>query len=129
MRILALPRARFTREFFSAALLVFNPWVSIHYLIGRVVCGRFGPSVTVPLFTGGRNRAQLAVARAVSDETIANYRPDGFERFSGSGGSTGGAESFSDATGRLRTALSWQRGVRLKLRTTATKPGWSLISK
>jgi multidrug efflux system outer membrane protein len=33
-----------------------------------------GPSVTFPLFTGGRNRAQLAVAHATYDRTLANYR-------------------------------------------------------
>jgi multidrug efflux system outer membrane protein len=33
-----------------------------------------GPSVQVPLFTGGRNRAQLEAARAVYDATVANYR-------------------------------------------------------
>ena len=33
-----------------------------------------GPSVNLPLFTGGRNRAQLAVARAAYDGTVANYR-------------------------------------------------------
>jgi multidrug efflux system outer membrane protein len=33
-----------------------------------------GPSVTVPIFTGGRNRSQLAGARAAFDETVANYR-------------------------------------------------------
>jgi outer membrane protein, multidrug efflux system len=33
-----------------------------------------GPSVTLPLFTGGRNRSQLAAARASFDETVANYR-------------------------------------------------------
>lgn len=33
-----------------------------------------GPSVTLPLFTGGRNRSQLANARAAFDETVANYR-------------------------------------------------------
>jgi multidrug efflux system outer membrane protein len=34
----------------------------------------FGPSVSFPLFTGGRNRAQLAAARAAYDATVANYR-------------------------------------------------------
>jgi outer membrane protein, multidrug efflux system len=34
----------------------------------------FGPSVSLPLFTGGRNRAQLAAARAAYDATVANYR-------------------------------------------------------
>jgi len=33
-----------------------------------------GPSVTLPIFTGGRNRSQLAQSRAVFDETVANYR-------------------------------------------------------
>ncbi len=33
-----------------------------------------GPSLELPVFTGGRNRAQLALARATYDETIANYR-------------------------------------------------------
>jgi multidrug efflux system outer membrane protein len=33
-----------------------------------------GPSVNFPLFTGGRNRAQLAVARAAYAGTVANYR-------------------------------------------------------
>jgi multidrug efflux system outer membrane protein len=34
----------------------------------------FGPSVSLPLFTGGRNRAQLASARAAYDAAVANYR-------------------------------------------------------
>ena len=34
----------------------------------------FGPSVSFPIFTGGRNRSQLAGARASFDETVANYR-------------------------------------------------------
>jgi NodT family efflux transporter outer membrane factor (OMF) lipoprotein len=33
-----------------------------------------GPSLELPLFTGGRNRAQLAFARASYNETVANYR-------------------------------------------------------
>ena len=33
-----------------------------------------GPSLELPLFTGGRNRAQLAFARASYKETVANYR-------------------------------------------------------
>ncbi|HEX4265153.1 MAG TPA: efflux transporter outer membrane subunit [Verrucomicrobiae bacterium] len=33
-----------------------------------------GPSVTLPIFTGGRNRSQLAGARATFDEIVANYR-------------------------------------------------------
>ncbi len=34
----------------------------------------FGPSVTLPIFTGGQNRAELALARASFKETVANYR-------------------------------------------------------
>jgi multidrug efflux system outer membrane protein len=33
-----------------------------------------GPSVSLPLFTGGRNRSQLEGARASYDESVANYR-------------------------------------------------------
>jgi multidrug efflux system outer membrane protein len=33
-----------------------------------------GPTIQWPLFTGGRNRAQLAFARATYDETVAGYR-------------------------------------------------------
>ncbi|HUR46466.1 MAG TPA: TolC family protein, partial [Candidatus Saccharimonadales bacterium] len=33
-----------------------------------------GPSLEIPLFTGGRNRAQLSAQRAAYTETVANYR-------------------------------------------------------
>lgn len=33
-----------------------------------------GPSIEMPLFTGGLNRANLAAAHAAYDETVANYR-------------------------------------------------------
>ncbi len=33
-----------------------------------------GPSLELPLFTGGRNRAQLSIARAAYDENVSRYR-------------------------------------------------------
>jgi outer membrane protein, multidrug efflux system len=33
-----------------------------------------GPTLDLPLFTGGRNHAQLAIARAAYDEAVAQYR-------------------------------------------------------
>ena len=33
-----------------------------------------GPTLDLPLFTGGRNRAQLALSRATYEETVARYR-------------------------------------------------------
>ncbi len=33
-----------------------------------------GPSLELPLFTGGRNRAQLTISQKAYDETVANYR-------------------------------------------------------
>jgi multidrug efflux system outer membrane protein len=33
-----------------------------------------GPTLQLPLFTGGQNRAQLAFAKAAYDETVATYR-------------------------------------------------------
>jgi multidrug efflux system outer membrane protein len=33
-----------------------------------------GPTLDLPLFTGGRNRAQLALARSTYDERVAQYR-------------------------------------------------------
>jgi outer membrane protein, multidrug efflux system len=40
-----------------------------------------GPSLELPLFTGGRNRAQLAFAQASYQETVAGYRETVLEAF------------------------------------------------
>src|SRR5439155_26972804 len=40
--------------------------------LGRVWA--IGPTLQLPIFTGGRNRAQLASARAAYDGTVATYR-------------------------------------------------------
>ena len=41
---------------------------------GRAASGPLALRCPLPLFTGGRNRAQLASARAAYDATVANYR-------------------------------------------------------
>ena len=40
-----------------------------------------GPSLTLPLFNGGQNRANLNLARATYDETVANYRQSALSAF------------------------------------------------
>jgi NodT family efflux transporter outer membrane factor (OMF) lipoprotein len=40
-----------------------------------------GPSVNLPLFTGGYNHAQLAAARAAYDQTVADYRQTALTAF------------------------------------------------
>jgi NodT family efflux transporter outer membrane factor (OMF) lipoprotein len=40
-----------------------------------------GPTVNLPLFTGGFNRAQLAAAREAYNETVADYRQTALEAF------------------------------------------------
>ena len=41
---------------------------------GAAKTWQFGPAVTLPLFTGGKLQADLALARARFDEALANYR-------------------------------------------------------
>jgi len=40
-----------------------------------------GPTLELPIFTGGRNTAQLAAARAAYDETVARYRQTALTAF------------------------------------------------
>ena len=40
-----------------------------------------GPTVNLPLFTGGFNRAQLTAARAAYDQTVADYRQTALSAF------------------------------------------------
>jgi outer membrane protein TolC len=40
-----------------------------------------GPSVNLPLFTGGFNKAQIAASRAAYDQAVANYRQTALSAF------------------------------------------------
>ena len=62
------PRVRFNglAGFQSISASTWFDWPSRFWAVG--------PSLELPLFTGGRNRAQLALARATYTETVANYR-------------------------------------------------------
>jgi multidrug efflux system outer membrane protein len=40
-----------------------------------------GPAVSLPIFTGGFNKAQLAAARAAYDQSVANYRQTALSAF------------------------------------------------
>jgi hypothetical protein len=44
-------------------------------ITGAAKTWQLGPAVTLPLFTGGRLRAYLALARAQFNEALASYRP------------------------------------------------------
>ncbi|MDB6159179.1 MAG: transporter [Gammaproteobacteria bacterium] len=54
----------------SAALSDLFHWSSRAFLAGPLV----GTALTVPLFDGGRRKGNLANARAVYEESVANYR-------------------------------------------------------
>ena len=62
-----------------------------------------GPSVNLPLFTGGRNRAQLDAARAAYDGTVANYRATVLQAFQEVEDELS-AQRLLDAQYRARTA-------------------------
>jgi multidrug efflux system outer membrane protein len=54
----------------SAALSDLFQWSSRAFSAGPLV----GTALTVPLFDGGRRKGNLANARAVYEESVANYR-------------------------------------------------------
>jgi len=62
------PRVRFDglAGFQSVSASTWFDWPSRFWAVG--------PSLQLPLFTGGLNRAQLVLARASYNETVANYR-------------------------------------------------------
>jgi multidrug efflux system outer membrane protein len=70
-----------------------------------------GPSVSLPIFTGGRNRAQLEVARAASDEAVANYRQTVLSAFQD-------VEDQLAAQNLLATQLAAQSGALTAARRT-----------
>ena len=57
-----------------------------------------GPSIELPLFTGGLNRANLAAAHAAYDETVANYRQTVLSAF---------GEVEDDLAAQLLLAREW----------------------
>jgi multidrug efflux system outer membrane protein len=61
----------------------------------------FGPSISVPVFQGGRNRANLDAAKAVYEENVATYRASVLNAF----------REVEDALSDLKTLASQSQAV------------------
>jgi NodT family efflux transporter outer membrane factor (OMF) lipoprotein len=65
----------------------------------------FGADILQPIFTGGRNRANLAGAQATYDESVANYRESVLEAFQQVEDSLAGLNALSKAATTQQAAV------------------------
>jgi multidrug efflux system outer membrane protein len=74
----------------------------------------FGPSISLPIFAGGRNRANLARARATFDENVALYRQQVLIAFGDVENSLSGIHNFAiQAEAQARAVTSARRATEL----------------
>jgi multidrug efflux system outer membrane protein len=73
-----------------------------------------GPSISLPIFQGGRNRANLKRARAAYEENVANYRQRILVAFKETQDALTGARLLSEQAGaRIETRASARRTAEL----------------
>ncbi len=73
-----------------------------------------GPSISLPIFAGGRNRANLARARSVYDENVALYRQQVLIAFGDVENSLSGIRNFAiQAEAQARAVTSARRATEL----------------
>jgi len=83
-----------------------------------------GPTVQFPIFTGGRNRAQLASAKAAYNGAVATYRQTVLAAFQDVENQLS-AQLFLGGNWRRNTQLFLRHNGRWTFRIIATRPAWS----
>ena len=83
-----------------------------------------GPSLELPLFTGGLNRANLAAAHAAYNETVANYRQTVLSAFGEVEDALAAQRLLAEEWNAENEAVDSPRDAHWKSPTIVTKPAW-----